>query len=111
MATEFPKAEVLATDLAPVQPSEIKPRNLTFGVDDITQPLPYETGSFDFVRMRYLILGLKVDQWQGVVNELARIVKPGGYLELMEPDFKVETTCEAIIELNPVGKHLHAHGC
>lgn len=98
MATEFPQAEVLATDIAPIQPSQIKPRNLTFGVDDITQPLPYETGTFDFVRMRFLILGLKVDQWQGVVDEIARVLKPGGYLELCEGDLTEYSDCEAYSE-------------
>lgn len=105
MATDYPQASVHATDIAPVQPSTVKPRNLTFGIDDITQPLPYETGTFDFVRMRFLIFGLKADQWQPIINELARIVKPGGYLELSEPDAEhMYTDCKAYIELNAIGE-------
>lgn len=68
-------------------------------MDDVTSPLPYETGTFDFVRMRFMILGLKKEQWPTVVDELARILKVGGYLELSEPHGTgVHTDCEAFLE-------------
>ncbi|KAJ3299687.1 hypothetical protein HK104_007615 [Borealophlyctis nickersoniae] len=84
MATDFPDAEVTGSDLSPVQPTTIKPRNLEFTVHDITQPLPYPSGVFDFVRMRFLLAGIKKDLWGPIITELARVVKPGGYLELCE---------------------------
>lgn len=87
MATDFPNAQITATDLSPVQPSTVKPVNLTFGIDDFTQPLPYETGTFDLVRLRFAILSLKADQWEHVIHEMARVVKPGGYLEMVEPEW------------------------
>ncbi|KAJ3052808.1 hypothetical protein HK097_005628 [Rhizophlyctis rosea] len=87
MATDFPLAQVYGIDLAPVQPSSIKPKNLEFATVDITNlPLPYEDATFDFVRMRFLVLGIKAEHWQSIVNELGRITKPGGYVELCEPN-------------------------
>ncbi|KAJ3291968.1 hypothetical protein HK104_005670 [Borealophlyctis nickersoniae] len=85
MATDFPHAQVEAFDLAAVQPTTIKPNNLEFSVHDVTQPLPWPDNTFDFVRMRFLVVGLKTETWPLVIKELARIVKPGGYLELCEP--------------------------
>ena len=34
--------------------------------------------------MRFLITGLRKEFWPVLINEIIRIVKPGGYIELME---------------------------
>ncbi|KAJ3032497.1 hypothetical protein HDV00_007435 [Rhizophlyctis rosea] len=84
-ATEFPQAIVTGLDMSPVQPSTVKPQNVDFVVGDITQlPLPYDNDTFDFVHMRFLISAVRKDFWPILIAELVRIVKPGGWLELME---------------------------
>ncbi|KAJ3034900.1 hypothetical protein HDV00_004543 [Rhizophlyctis rosea] len=86
MATDYPQCHFTGLDITPVQPSTVKPRNVDFMEGDLTRlPLPFEDATFDFVYMRLLILGLKKDYWPVLINELVRITKPGGWIELMEP--------------------------
>ncbi|KAJ3285771.1 hypothetical protein HDU79_007083 [Rhizoclosmatium sp. JEL0117] len=57
-------------------------------VADVVKGLPYEDNTFDYVHQRILISGIKVDEWPGVVAELVRVTKPGGWIELVELDSK-----------------------
>ncbi|KAJ3038434.1 hypothetical protein HDV00_000622 [Rhizophlyctis rosea] len=85
IATEFPQCHVTGLDISPVQPGTVKPRNVTFMESDLTNlPLPFEDASFDYIHMRFLIFGLRTEFWPVLIAELTRIVKPGGYIELME---------------------------
>ncbi|CAG8700602.1 1427_t:CDS:2, partial [Funneliformis mosseae] len=100
LATEFPSVSFTGLDISPVVPSTIKPRNINFVGGNVLEGLPFEDNTFDFVHQRLLVAAIPLDKWQSVVNELVRILKPGGYLELMEID----------IEFKPVGpstKRLH----
>ncbi|KAJ3292526.1 hypothetical protein HK104_005224 [Borealophlyctis nickersoniae] len=86
VATDSPKAEVIGIDLSQVQPTTIKPVNLTFEEADVTEPLPFPDGTFDLVRCRFLVLGLKADQWEPFIREMVRVTKVGGYVEISEPN-------------------------
>ncbi|CAG8574276.1 5005_t:CDS:2 [Ambispora leptoticha] len=47
----------------------------------------YDT--FDFVHMRFLCIAFTEDEWEHkVIPELTRLVKPGGYIEIMEADLQ-----------------------
>jgi hypothetical protein len=52
-ADEFPSAEVIGTDLSPIQPSFVAP-NCKFEVDDACVEWTYAPDSFDFVHVRAL---------------------------------------------------------
>ncbi|KAJ3280601.1 hypothetical protein HK104_000561, partial [Borealophlyctis nickersoniae] len=86
VATDFPKSTVTGLDISAVQPTTIKPSNLDFLVHNLNDPLPFPSDTFDLVRMRFLVLGLTTEQWPKVISELVRVTKPGGYVELSEPD-------------------------
>ncbi|KAJ3200460.1 hypothetical protein HDU83_006386 [Entophlyctis luteolus] len=53
-------------------------------VGDVTQRLPYSDNTFDYVHQRALFLGVPKHKWPHVLNELARVTKPGGWIELVE---------------------------
>jgi SAM-dependent methyltransferase len=81
MADAFPEARVVGIDvLAPTQP----PKTYEFVRQDIVKGLPFSDGEFDYVHQRLLELALSLDTWTTVVADLARVTKPGGYVELME---------------------------
>ncbi|CAG8460391.1 13280_t:CDS:2, partial [Dentiscutata heterogama] len=42
------------------------------------------THTFDFVFQRYLVSVIPKEKWPYVINELVRVLKPGGFLELSE---------------------------
>ncbi|KAG1176646.1 hypothetical protein G6F70_003379 [Rhizopus microsporus] len=40
--------------------------------------------AFDFVHMRLFIAALREDEWPAAINEVLRVAKPGGMIQLME---------------------------
>ena len=61
-----------------------RPPNYSFQIGNVLEGLPFEDKSFDFVHMRLLITAIPSVQWPAVVRELARVTRPGGWLELAE---------------------------
>lgn len=87
MANEFPDATVTGIDMSPVFPTTIIPANCRFLQHNIVlEPLPFPDNSFDYVHQRLLVAGLKPQEWVCVVQELERVTKPGGWIELVEVD-------------------------
>ncbi len=52
---------------------------------NVLQGLPFRDGVFDLVHQRYLVSGIPLEAWPGVVGELVRVTRPGGWVELVEP--------------------------
>ncbi|KAJ3292474.1 hypothetical protein HK104_005282 [Borealophlyctis nickersoniae] len=86
IATDFPITIVTGVDIAPIQASTIKPANLDFITHNILRPFPFADASYDYVHMRSLFLAIPDRQWPSVVAEIVRVLKPGGYVELVEPE-------------------------
>ena len=82
MATDYPRAKFTGIDISPIQPSQIKPDNFTFVQANIFDGLPFEDDTFDFVFQRLLVASIPKDKWPLIINELTRVLKPGGYLEV-----------------------------
>lgn len=54
---------------------------------DIREPFPPEwkwSNTFDCVHQRFLIWGIAFTEWPAVVHNLVELVKPGGYIQLVE---------------------------
>lgn len=93
MAALFPHAQVIGLDLVPPAMDERqvpgrgleqRPTNYHFQVGNVLEGLPFPDGSIDFVHMRSLTSALPRAAWPGVVTELARVTRPGGWVELAE---------------------------
>ncbi|HEY7834070.1 MAG TPA: class I SAM-dependent methyltransferase [Ktedonobacterales bacterium] len=89
MAQQFPRANVVGLDLAPPPADDgaahdTRPANYTFVAGNILEGLPFGDAAFDFTHQRMLTGAIPEDRWQGVVNELARVTRPGGWVELLE---------------------------
>lgn len=80
-ADQYPNAEVIGTDLSPIQPDWVPP-NVRFELEDATGNWTWANGTFDFVHMRYLI-GAIAD-WGALFKEAFRCCKPGGFVESVE---------------------------
>ncbi|EEY17912.1 conserved hypothetical protein [Verticillium alfalfae VaMs.102] len=92
-ADEFPGAEVIGTDVSPIQPSWIPP-NLKFEIDDCTREWTYAENSIDYVHTRWLIGSIA--DWTALFKEAFKCLKPGGYLESHEPSSGFENQGEPL---------------
>lgn len=88
LARQFDQATVVGIDIVPPErpfTDELPlPTNYHFQLGNILQGLPFPAGSFDYVHMRIMGLGIPADQWLTVINELARLTAPGGWIESVE---------------------------
>ncbi|PKS05134.1 hypothetical protein jhhlp_008501 [Lomentospora prolificans] len=82
-ADDFPEAEVIGTDISPIQPGWVPP-NLKFEIEDCTQPWTFEPASFDFIHMRWLIGSIA--DWSALFEEAYKACRPGGWVESLEPE-------------------------
>ncbi|HEY0756964.1 MAG TPA: class I SAM-dependent methyltransferase, partial [Ktedonobacteraceae bacterium] len=49
--------------------------------------LPFPNGFFDLVNARFLFTLLRTEEWPEFVKECLRVIRPGGYLRLIEPEW------------------------
>ncbi|KAF0432488.1 S-adenosyl-L-methionine-dependent methyltransferase [Gigaspora margarita] len=99
MATTYPLVEVVGIDISPLQPTQIKPKNFKFVKANVFDGLPFENNTFDFVFQRYMFTGCPTEKWPYLINELVRVLKPGGFLELFEPS--------KLFDLGPATQRFH----
>ncbi|CAG8706689.1 12078_t:CDS:2 [Racocetra fulgida] len=64
-----------------------QPSNVGFLQCNIHDGLPFPDDTFDFVFMSHMFTSITESQWQNVVDDLVRVAKPGGWIELMESDY------------------------
>ncbi|KAI5811881.1 S-adenosyl-L-methionine-dependent methyltransferase [Pyronema omphalodes] len=89
MADQYPMAEVIGTDLSPIQPQWV-PANCRFEVDDVMLEWTFKDDSFDFIHCRNIASG--VSDWNHLATEMMRCTIPGGYVELCE--YSITVNCD-----------------
>lgn len=82
MAHEFPRSFVVGFDLVPGKPQH--PPNYRLVRGNLTHGLPFRDNQFDFVHQRLLQSGVPLKDWTIVIDELVRVARPGGFVELVE---------------------------
>jgi SAM-dependent methyltransferase len=81
-ADQFPSAEVVGTDLSPIQPLWVQP-NCRFYVDDVESEWIYKDSEhFDFIHGRGM--AGSIEDWPRLYQQIYKNLKPGGYLEMQE---------------------------
>lgn len=65
-------------------PTNIRPPNVSFQVGNVLERLPFADHSFDLVNLRLFIIALKREEWPILIKEAYRILKPGGYVQMVE---------------------------
>jgi ubiquinone/menaquinone biosynthesis C-methylase UbiE len=80
---EFANAMVVGLDLVPSKPAA--PANYRFVKGNVLQGLPFADSSFEFVHQRFMVASaVPVKSWGGLLRDLVRITRPGGWMELVE---------------------------
>ncbi|KAJ1561276.1 hypothetical protein HK096_005305, partial [Nowakowskiella sp. JEL0078] len=87
IATTYPQADVHAVDIVKSLFDGVESLpNITFASGNVLEQLPYSDNCFDAVLQRFLTGGIPKVEWDKTILELYRVTKPGGYIELIEPD-------------------------
>ncbi|KAI0749821.1 hypothetical protein C8Q80DRAFT_649111 [Daedaleopsis nitida] len=95
-AKSWPNSHFVGFDLRSVQPDlsqvnlGIEYRDLSkriqWVIGDFLDPLPFDANQFDLVRICCIGLEVPEDSWQELLEECARVLKPGAVLEVIEED-------------------------
>ncbi|KAJ1322867.1 gliotoxin biosynthesis N-methyltransferase [Microdochium nivale] len=85
-ADVYPDADIIGTDLSPIQPSWVPP-NVRFEIDDFLDAWTWDSGTFDFVHMRFLFGA--VPNWNDLFAKAYGVLAPGGYVQTCECDVEI----------------------
>ncbi|KAK3675479.1 hypothetical protein LTR78_004562 [Recurvomyces mirabilis] len=86
MADRYPSAQVVGTDLSPVQPDWVPP-NCSFEVDDFELDWTWGDNRFDLIHHRHLIGS--ISNHAHFYKQAYNALKPGGWIEVVEMEAKL----------------------
>lgn len=93
MARKYPRCMVIGLDKRHFQPNLHRLHDMTniasrviWDHGDYLEKLNYDDCTFDMVRISYGALGVPEFEWQFLLEEVNRVLKPGGVFELLEDD-------------------------
>lgn len=93
----FPSATVVGMDLVPGKPGA--PPGYRCVRANVLKGVPFRDGTFDFVHQRLMVTGVPLAVWPELVADLARVARPGAWIELVEPMMTFERIGPATVRL------------
>ncbi|KAI8974693.1 S-adenosyl-L-methionine-dependent methyltransferase [Pilobolus umbonatus] len=84
MAESYPNSQFTGIDVSFVFPEAIRPPNVDFHICNVSKEIPFADDSFDYFHQRLLVFALTKEQWQNALKNAYRVLKPGGFIELVE---------------------------
>jgi SAM-dependent methyltransferase len=86
----FPDSLVLGLDLDAALFTPTPPVNCLLRQGNVLGRLPLPDGIMEFTHQRFLVFAIPDEQWPRAVRELVRVTRPGGWIELVETDARVQ---------------------
>ncbi|KAF5987570.1 putative multicopper oxidase [Fusarium bulbicola] len=87
-ADQYPGAEIIGTDLSPIQPSWVPP-NVQFEIEDCTREWTFKSDFADYIHVRWLMGSVR--DWDAFFSEAYRVCKPGAWIESHEASCNVSS--------------------
>ena len=84
MAKLFPQAQMIGVDKVLTSLPRLLPPSCVFCHADVLEGLPFPDQQFDFTHQRLLVFAIPAARWPQVIQELVRVTRPQGWLELLE---------------------------
>ncbi|KAL3470654.1 S-adenosyl-L-methionine-dependent methyltransferase [Aspergillus californicus] len=98
VAEQNPDCEVIGVDIYPhMNPDDI-PENLWLQVDDLNDTFTFSSNYFDLVHSRLLAAGINRSRWVSYIQDIKRVLKPGGWVQMVEIYFNVQSDNGSINE-------------
>lgn len=118
MASDFRSSRFIGVDMLSSFPTVAKPFNVNFVQTNILKGLPFEDNTFDYVHCRFMIFDIVECQWDFVYNEIRRVLKPSGWVEIVESELgfvsegpytraTVEAICQEVKSKN-INPHINS---
>ncbi|CAG8020845.1 unnamed protein product [Penicillium olsonii] len=73
-------------------------------VDDLNRRFTFPTNHFDFVHSRLLATGLNRSRWPSYLRDVVRVLKPGGWAQMVEIYFNVQSDNGSITDEHALRK-------
>ncbi|KAI9867660.1 MAG: hypothetical protein M1813_008460 [Trichoglossum hirsutum] len=99
----YPDAEVIGTDLSPIQ-SKWVPPNVKFEIDDLDNTWTYPLDHFDLIHTR-LLSGVAINNWGRFFEQCFKHLQPGGYVECQEFDLVAKSDDGSVTPDSPLTKY------
>ncbi|CAB4374685.1 unnamed protein product [Rhizophagus irregularis] len=111
MSTDFPRSTFVGVDIATMYPSDVMPLNCEFMQCNVLDGIQFADNTFDFVHTRLMTFAFIDNEWfEKVINELIRVLKTGGTLEIMVIDeYKTQGPVTAQL-CNALFSYMHENG-
>lgn len=81
VADTYPAAEVIGTDISPIQPGWVPP-NCSFHIEDAQLEWTFDPSTFDYIHLRALYGS--IGDWRELYCQSYQALKPGGWIEDFE---------------------------
>lgn len=105
MAATFPHTKVFGLDVTAnhTKESNTIPTNYRFLTGNVLEELPFPDMTFDYVHQRFMHMALPTSKWPHAVQELVRVTRPQGWVELVESDLIMHHQGSAMKQLTEWG--------
>ncbi|PYI33184.1 S-adenosyl-L-methionine-dependent methyltransferase [Aspergillus indologenus CBS 114.80] len=98
VAEQYPQCEVIGIDISPQMSPDYAPNNLWFQIDDLNRPFTFPSNHFDLVHSRMQATGIDRARWMSYIWDIKRVLKPGGWVQLVEMYFNVQSDNGSLTE-------------
>ncbi|KAJ5554953.1 hypothetical protein N7461_003423 [Penicillium sp. DV-2018c] len=91
VAEENPDCEVIGVDISPHMTPDDVPDNLWLQVDDLNRRFTFPANHFNLVHSRLLATGINRSRWPSYLQDIVRVLKPGGWVQMVEIYYNVQS--------------------
>ncbi|KAJ5974419.1 hypothetical protein N7481_011629 [Penicillium waksmanii] len=91
VAEQYPDCQVIGVDIAPHMSPDDVPENLWLQVDNLNRNFTFPANHFDLVQSRLLATGIHNSRWPTYIRDIVRVLKPGGWVQMIEIYFNVQS--------------------
>ncbi|KAK3324272.1 S-adenosyl-L-methionine-dependent methyltransferase [Cercophora scortea] len=91
VAEQYPECEVIGLDIYPYPMPADLPANLDLQIDDLNSPSTFPSNYFDLVHSRMMVGGIHANRWPNYLNDMLRVLRPGGWCQMVEIYFNVQS--------------------
>ncbi|RGB30158.1 S-adenosyl-L-methionine-dependent methyltransferase [Rhizophagus diaphanus] len=101
MAADYSSPKYFGIDNLSTFPKSTIPSNIEFSQHNLLEGLPFPDNTFEFVHIQSVGSEFTETQWETFVyQELGRVLKPGGWLEICDPEIEFSNCGPTLKQLN-----------